>query len=117
MATRLLRQLIFFNPCCILISIYYLACCQSLENTPPQPAAAQPALALVPKRKPRPKHKLKKLTVTVTSNDGRKCESSCEKLCLPECDFVCCIPMRLRNKKFAPKAIGKSVFLPLEFFF
>ena len=107
MATCLLRQLIFFNLCCILISTYYLACCQSLENAPPQPVAAQPVLALAPKRKPKPKHKL-----TVTSNDGRKCESSCEKLCLPECDFVCCIPMRLRNKKFAPKAIGKGVFLP-----
>ena len=83
-----------------------------MENTPPQPAAAQPAPAFTPKRKPKPKHKLKKLTVTVTSDDAGKCESSCEKLCLPECDFVCCIPMRLRNKKFAPKASGKGVFLP-----
>ena len=73
--------------------------CDQQEAPPPPPPPPPPPRRPPPKKmnfRPKPKRPTAPL----------RCDPSCEKLCLPSCDFTCCIPEALRSTNFAHASQG-----------
>ena len=87
---------------------------QDQSHSPATPPPAPPPPSPPPPPPPLPKRpklpQVQKKVQNFKLKKNLKCDPSCEKLCLPSCDFMCCIPKYLRNTKFAHLKEGECLF-------